>query len=205
MPIKHKVFISYHHANDQVYKNQLQSLNHAHDLFTDMSVDTGDIDEDLDDEAIRTKIRDDYLKDSTVTIVLVGLETKNRKHIDWEIYSSMYNGAVNRQSGILVIHLPTTGTSGGTAAHGQTEKLTVYPEVTSWISISGEDAYKSRYPYAPHRIIENLAKSGVRISVADWDRVTRDPEKLRCLIDLAFDGRVANNYELSTPMRRRNS
>ena len=114
---KHKVFISYHHKNDQDYKNSLCELNKICDIFIDMSVNTNDIDDDLDDETIRTKIRDDYLKDSTVTILLVGTETKNRKHIDWELYSSMYDGAVNKKSGVLVINLPTIQSSPSIACH----------------------------------------------------------------------------------------
>jgi len=81
MPIpKHKVFISYHHASDQAYEEALIQSNLYNDIFIDASVDTGDIDENLSDQAIRQKIRDEYLKDSSVTIVLVGTETKNRKH-----------------------------------------------------------------------------------------------------------------------------
>jgi len=59
----HKVFISYHHANDQCYKEELLRLNNLHQIFIDSSVDTGDIDENLDDTRIRKKIRDEYLKD----------------------------------------------------------------------------------------------------------------------------------------------
>ena len=84
--VKRKVFISYHHSNDQIYKDSLIKFNDENKIFIDMSVDTGDIDDQLTDETIRQKIRDEYLKNSTVTILLVGTETKYRKHIDWEIY-----------------------------------------------------------------------------------------------------------------------
>lgn len=40
---KHKVFISYHHANDQWAKDRLIELNECYDIFIDCSVDTGDI------------------------------------------------------------------------------------------------------------------------------------------------------------------
>ncbi len=68
---KHKVFISYHHANDQGYKESLLKWNENNnfDIFIDASVDTGDINENLSDESIRQKIRDEYLRDSTVTRV----------------------------------------------------------------------------------------------------------------------------------------
>ena len=36
-----------------------------------------------------------------------GPETKRPKHIDWEIYSSMVDGEVNKKSGRVVINPPT--------------------------------------------------------------------------------------------------
>ena len=81
----HKVFISYHHLNDQGYKENLVRFGEENQIFIDGSVDTGDISDDLPSQTIREIIRDDYLRDSTVTIVLVGTSTKGRKHIDWEI------------------------------------------------------------------------------------------------------------------------
>ena len=201
---KHKVFISYHHENDEDYKEALLVLNEEHELFIDASVDTGDIDEKLDDDAIREKIRDEYLKNSTVTIVLVGTETKNRKHIDWEIYSSMFDGAVNKQSGILVINLPATGVVTCTAAHGDDEKRSVYPE-SSWFSVTTRTEYERIYPHLPARIIDNLLKGKVKVSVTNWNRVAGDIEKLRFLINATYDDRMQCEYDLSTPMKRANS
>ena len=132
----HKVFISYHHSNDQFYKNELISLGNQFGLFIDKSVDTDDIDENLDDQTIRTKIRDEYLRDSTVTVLLVGLEARNRKHIDWELYSSMFDGKKNTKSGILVVNLPSTACFEFIAAHGDEEKRRIYPEQRSWTTLS---------------------------------------------------------------------
>ena len=71
-------------------------MGDKYEIFLDRSVDTGDISDDLSDESIRRKVRDEYLRDSTVTILLVGLQTKRRKHVDWEIYSSMIDGCILR-------------------------------------------------------------------------------------------------------------
>ena len=202
---KHKVFISYHHENDQVYKGMLLYLNDLHDVFIDASVDTGDIDGNLSDDAIREKIRDEYLRDSTVTVLLVGKETKRRKHIDWEIYSSMFNGTVNKQSGVLVINLPIAGDSNYQAAHGIAEKQAIYPETTAWTTISDRAEYERRFPYVPDRIIDNLLKDGAKVSVANWDTVTGDIDKLRFLIKATFDDRAQNDYDLNRRMRRSNS
>lgn len=200
----HKVFISYHHANDQWAKNQLQQWAHLHDLFIDMSVDTTDINDTLPTDSIRRIIRDDYLRDSTVTIVLVGTETKGRKHVDWEIYSSMYDGPVNKKSGILVIQLPSTNPTYYTAAH-EVEKPTVYPDCTGWTHITDRAEYERRYPHLPARIIDNLMESKAKVSVTTWDRVSSNLQNLVTMIDAAYDDRAACQYDLSRPMRTNNA
>ena len=200
---RHKVFISYHHTNDQWAKEALLKCNEENDIFIDGSVDTGDIDEDLPDETIREKIRDEYLKDTSVTILLVGLETKNRKHIDWELYSSMHDGKKNKRSGILVIQLPSTNPRYFTAAHGAEEKKQIHPSIQSWISIDSRKEYERRYPYLPDRIIDNLLKSESKISVVEWNEITA--ENLRLLIELTFNDRENCKYDMSRPMRKNNS
>ena len=198
----HKVFISYHHGNDQEYKDLLVKFGEQHSIFVDRSVDTGDIPDHWTDETIRQEIRDNHLRDSTVTIVLVGKETKRRKHIDWEIYSSMYDGRVNKKSGILVINLPGISDYSH-AAYGDEEKKIVHPEITSWMHVDTRAEYERRYPRMPDRIIDNLMKSGVRISVIPWAKVRLAP--LTFLIDAAFHNRANCEYDLSKPMRRHNS
>lgn len=200
----HKVFISYHHDGDQGYKDRLLELNNEHDIFIDRSVDTGDIDEALDDQAIRSKIRDEYLGDSTVTIVLAGSETGKRKHVDWEIYSSMFDGAKNKKSGVLVITVPPTERAFYTATHsGEQER--VYPDITSWGTIEDRSEYERRYPYLPDRLIDNLMTMTAKVSVTGWSRIEGAPGALRFLIDMASRDRASCVYDLSRPMRKANS
>ena len=200
---RHKVFISYRHENDQQYKKELLKLNDAHRIFIDGSVDTDDISDDLDDQAIRAKIRDDYLRDTTVTIVLFGLETKKRKHVDWEIFSSMIDGTVNKKSGVIAVNLPSTGSVYCTAPHEREKEL--YPEFPTWISISEPRQYGERYPYLSDRIIDNLLKSQAKLSVMPWSKIVQNPDNLRFLIEAAWRDRRLCEYDLSRPMRRHNS
>ena len=200
----HRVFISYHHKNDQYYKEELLRLNKECEIFIDASVDTGDIDESLSDEAIRQKIRDEYLRNSTVTIVLVGIETKNRKHVDWEIYSSMIDGQKNKKSGILVITLPSTGCTYYTAAH-ESEKRVVYPEQKDWVSINTRIEYEERYPYLPARIIDNLLKAGAKVSVTNWCHIENNTTALKHMLETAHADKDKCEYDLSRAMRRANS
>ncbi len=200
----HRVFISYHHDNDQDYKEKLIELNDEHEIFIDMSVGTDEISDELKDEEIREIIRDDYLKDSTVTILLCGTETKNRKHIDWELYSSMYNGKKNKRSGIIIVNLPSIQSESLVRASNEREKEEVFTEIKSWVSLDTRYDYEKKYPYFSERIIDNFLKSGVKISVVNWSHV-QEPEKLKSLINNAFNNKDTNNYDLSTKMKRRNS
>ena len=196
----HKVFVSYCHYSDQPYKDSLVAWGEQRGIFIDRSVDTGDISDNLSDQYIREIIRDDYLRDSTVTIVLVGTETKRRKHVDWEIYSSMHDGRINKKSGIVVINLPETDTECVHAPHGTAEKR-LYPEM-SWTSINSEAKYQRLYPYMPARLIDNLLEPKAKVSVTPWKRVN---ETLPALIELAYQDRAQCQYDLSRPMRRINS
>lgn len=105
---RHKCFISYHHANDQEYKERFVTFfDDIEDVFIDKSVGDGDISDDCKTETIWQIIRDNYLSDSTVTIVLIGTETWKRKYIDWEISSSIRDTKNNSRSGLIGILLPT--------------------------------------------------------------------------------------------------
>jgi hypothetical protein len=199
-----KTFITYHHENDQFYKDELIRMNGSYRLFEDYSVSTGDISDQLSTQAIRRKIRDEYLRDSVVTILLVGTETAGRKHIDWELKSSMIDGEYNKKSGILVINLPSTDTDYYTATH-QNEKETIYPGTTTWTTITEKQEYERRYPYMPARIIDNLLAPNAKISVVPWNRISNNPSNLRFLIDATAADRFSCEYDLSLPMRMANS
>lgn len=101
---RHKVFISFHH-DDQKYKDRFVKM--MGDNIIDRSVDVGDIvDGNLPLDEVRQRIRDNFIADATVTIVLVGRYTWKRKHVDWEIGASIRETEYNPRSGLLGILLP---------------------------------------------------------------------------------------------------
>lgn len=105
---RHRVFVSYYHAEDQGYRERFERLfSDIYDRYVSESVKMGDIDPTLKTETIRQKIRDEYLRDSTVTVVLVGAHTWQRKFVDWEIGSSIRQTQYNSRSGLFGILLPT--------------------------------------------------------------------------------------------------
>lgn len=105
MTDRHKVFVSFHHA-DQWYKDRFVQMMGGYSV--DKSVHDEDIDdENLMTETIRRTIREDFIADATVTVVLVGECTWQRKHVDWEIGSSLRHTETNPRCGLLGILLPT--------------------------------------------------------------------------------------------------
>ena len=204
MPI-HKVFISYYHCEDQDYKDELVEMGEENRIFIDRSVDTDDISDQLPPQTIRQKIRDEYLRDSTVTIVLVGENTGRRKHVDWEIYSSMIDGKVNKKSGILVVNLPSAGAGDFCIAPRTDEQKTAYPDRRSNWTLMDEAKYRSWYPYMPERIMDNLVNPKALISVAPWSTIADNPNALKFLVDVAFRDRQSCEYDFSQSMRRHNS
>ena len=107
MPVvpRHNVFISYYHDEDQRYKDRF--VRRMGNLIVDRSVDVGDIvDSNLPLDEIRRRIRDDFIRDAMVTIVLIGPRTWQRKHVDWEIHASLRDTDHNKRCGLLGILLP---------------------------------------------------------------------------------------------------
>ncbi|WP_338985825.1 TIR domain-containing protein [Spiroplasma endosymbiont of Thecophora atra] len=99
-----KIFISYHHLREQEEKDQLAELikKYANYLnIKDMSVEIGDIDTTWSNNEIAKTIRQNHLKDTTITILILGIHTKCRQHIDWEIEASLNKyGSLNRRKKI---------------------------------------------------------------------------------------------------------
>ncbi len=202
---RHKVFISYYHEDDQWYKNRLLTLNDYYNIFDDYSVHEDEIDDTgMSSEQIRREIRDNYIQDATVLVLLCGENTKHRKHIDWEIHAAMYDSDVNPKMGILVINLPSIAAEQSMIAYGSEEQNLMAP-YANWAPLDkSKSGLESKHPYLPNRIITNLMRNDVHISLVDWDVVANNTEKLKQLIDNAFNRRKSNNYDHSEPLRSKN-
>lgn len=141
----HKVFVSYHHANDQAKADYLRTEYGKNNTLLDRSLEEAY--EDMTDDEILAAIRTEHLKDSTVTIVLIGSETANRKWVDWEIYASLRPYGERSRNGLLGIYLPTAGE---TPARLQDNIDSGYAVTMKWENISWqleskiEEAYNNR-------------------------------------------------------------
>lgn len=101
---RRKVFVSYQHSLDQNYANEFRQFYGFNDTLIDRSLPER-IDSENNDY-ILGHIRTNHLKDSTVTIVLIGKNTWSRKWVDWEIYSSLRPYKDRTVNGLLGILLP---------------------------------------------------------------------------------------------------
>lgn len=107
---KRKVFVSYHHGSDQQYYDYLtKTFADQYDVFSDNSLERAFQSDDTD--YVRWAIKQNHIKGSSCTVVLVGPNTWGRKYVDWEIKATL-----EEKHGLICILLPTTprGTNGGT-------------------------------------------------------------------------------------------
>jgi hypothetical protein len=104
----------------------------------------------------------------------------------------------NKKSGILVVNLPSV--RGSQICTDDDEKRVMGPEI-SWSPIQSYE----RYDYLPKRIVENIKKDGVKISVVDYERIINNPDGLKELIHIAYNRRTSNDYDLRENMKRTNA
>ena len=155
---RHRVFISFH-EQDIAYKERFVSMMGRR--IVDSSVDTGNIDDNgLKTATVRQKIRDEYIRDATVTIVLIGPRTWQRKHVDWEIGSSIRKTRRNPRCGLVGIVLPNHSSYGNSGI----DPHLIPPRLAdNW---TGDDPYALIYdwpnPWAPARVAEWVHRAFVR-------------------------------------------
>lgn len=158
----HKIFVSYHHANDQAKADYLRTEYDENNTLLDRSLDEAY--EYMTDDGILEAIRTEHLKDSTVTIVLIGSETANRKWVDWEIYASLRPYGERSRNGLLGIYLPTAEKA---PARLQDNIDSGYAVTMKWENISWQldskidEAYNNRGKY---NLVRNSRKRRERNS-----------------------------------------
>lgn len=113
--VRHKVFLSYHKSDQDDVENFIQTFDNERKVFITRSMINVDMENDIinsnDTDYIMSRIRELYLKNSTVTIVMLGKCTWARKYIDWEIKSSLRSGDKYTPNGLLGILIPSQGDS----------------------------------------------------------------------------------------------
>lgn len=106
-PSRHTCFVSYHDADYNEVETFIRQFGGE---FVPRCVGVTSQDDfvgSLDDHYIMSRVREDNLADSTVTIVLLGSETWHQMFVDWEIAASLLEGTARGRNGVLALPLPS--------------------------------------------------------------------------------------------------
>lgn len=189
----HKCFISFK-KEDQWYRNKIDDLFSASDIINkglDHIIDSDDGD------YIMKVIRQDYLKDSTVTVFLIGTHSSENEGYDYwgrrknyfierELQASLFNGEYNTRNGILGVVLPEMYNQ----IYRGTYQCQKCNGTHSYVAIGDSTVIREfsvNYYIEPH--------SGCAWSDDDrycilvkWDDFVSNPEKY---VDMAFEKRTS--------------
>lgn len=104
---RHKCFVSYHGDDEDEVEQFIADFGMTFiPTVVGITADDDFVDSD-DTDYIMDRIREEYLSDSTVTIVLIGKCTWARRFIDWEIYATLRRYKGYPPSGLMAITLPS--------------------------------------------------------------------------------------------------
>lgn len=100
-PMRRKIFISYHHGNDQAYYEEFSRFFHdqyeaVYDNSIERKIDSDNV------QYVMQRIRDKHITGTSCTVVLIGSESYERKYVDWEIKATL-----DKQHGLIGVALPT--------------------------------------------------------------------------------------------------
>jgi hypothetical protein len=153
---RRKCFVSYHQADEDEVAAFLDAYG---EIFIAKCIGiTADdpLINSTDRGYIMRKIRENYLTDSTVTIVLIGRCTWAREYVDWEIASTLRNDPKNGRSGLMGITLPAYSASASRKGPPRLQdnlppkggdgyaRWWKYPESSAGLRSCIEDAFRAR-------------------------------------------------------------
>ena len=110
---KRRVFISHYKGDSDEVNAFIDYFANAQGVFTPYVLGANDNDDFINStntDYVMSQIRKQYLQDTTVTILLIGSCTHSRRYVDWEIKSSLMQGATI-PNGLMGIILPSQGRS----------------------------------------------------------------------------------------------
>ena len=115
-PPKRRCFISYHHADEAEVRNFITTFSTVGEIFTSRALGMEmepDIIDSWDTDYVLRQIRERYLANTSVTIVMIGRCTWARRYVDWEIAASLRSMPSGPANGLLGIKLPSYIVGGG--------------------------------------------------------------------------------------------
>lgn len=145
------VFVSYAHRLDQdAADNFRTTFGIERGAFSDRSLSNQDLSH-LSNETIKNNYIRPKIRNSSVTVVLIGAETSRRWWIDWEIYYSLLRTTGNERNGLLGIKVPykTHSTPSRLLKNLDMAKIIDWPRDYRSLSNAIEEVYDLRWktPY----------------------------------------------------------
>jgi hypothetical protein len=113
--VRRQIFVSYHQADTDEVGRFITAFDHIADGFIARGIGAsmpGDVIDSTDTEYVMRRIRGTYLKDSSITVVLIGACTWSRRYVDWELQASLRSGTTVTPNGVFGIRLPSYTGSG---------------------------------------------------------------------------------------------
>ncbi len=109
-----KVFISFYGGDEKevgtfvtwAHRNGALIPKILHDAYSGAWVDSTNTD------YVMQRVRDEFIGDSTVTMLLLGRCTHSRRYVDWEIKATLQQGESYLPNGLLAVNLPSIGNAG---------------------------------------------------------------------------------------------
>lgn len=112
-PTRHKCFVSYHVDDADEVTRFLERFGHVFiPRVIGVTAEDDFVNSD-DTDYVMDQISERYLRDSTVSIVMVGQCTWSRRFVDWEIYSSLRPTSARSRNGLMAITLPSVANLAG--------------------------------------------------------------------------------------------
>lgn len=136
--MKKKVLLSFCQRDRSEIDQFIDYYTNSANLFVPYAIGVSGNDDFIDStnpEYVMSQIRSKYLKDTTVTIVLVGSCTHSRRYVDWELKTSLRRGSFT-PNGVMGFLLPSQG-----------DKAYLPPRFEDNLSKDNEDCYARYLPY----------------------------------------------------------
>lgn len=174
-PPKRQVFISSFHADRLEVDDFIFNWGTLKGVFTANALATFDNDDFINSdnpEYVMSQIRQKYLYDSSVTILLIGKCTHSRRYADWELKSSLRRG-LNTPNGLLAYVLPSAMPPAVNAFGEIPHVQRAWPNIPDRLAANW-DYYHQDQCYARYFVIPTSAdEMRQQIENAVWDRTNR--------------------------------
>lgn len=139
-PPRRRCFISYHHEDTGEVQRFVDAFGEAWEIFSSSALGldlSSDIVDSTDTDYVVRAIRERYMSNTSVTLVMLGRCTWSRRYIDWEIQASLRSSAGSPANGLLAVKLPSFSYGPGQFP----ERLNANLLPAAGLAVPGQDCY----------------------------------------------------------------